>query len=58
MCSYMTVARITVPPQTSWSEARSKVGNDQLVFSPWHGLPRTGLPAGSCGRDARPERLP
>lgn len=34
---YVAVARITVPPQTSWSDARSAVGDDRMSFSPWQG---------------------
>ena len=36
--SYVAVARITVEPQTAWSEARAAVGDDQLSFNPWHGV--------------------
>ena len=36
--AYLPVARITVPPQTAWSEARSAVVDDTYAFSPWHGL--------------------
>lgn len=35
---YLAVARLTVPPQTAWSEARSAVVDDGYSFSPWHGL--------------------
>ena len=35
---YVTVGRITAPPQPAWSEARAGVGDDGLSFSPWHGL--------------------
>ncbi len=35
---YLSVGRITVKPQTGWSEARSKVVDDGLSFTPWHGL--------------------
>lgn len=35
---YVAVARITVPPQAAWSEARSAAVDDGLAFSPWHGL--------------------
>lgn len=35
---YVPVARITVPPQEAWSEARSAAIDDGLAFSPWHGL--------------------
>lgn len=35
---YLPVGRIVVQPQPAWSEARSAVGDDQIAFSPWHGL--------------------
>ncbi|MDB5847901.1 MAG: catalase [Rhodoferax sp.] len=35
---YVAVARITVAPQPSWSEARVQAVNDGMAFSPWHGL--------------------
>ncbi|MDB5513188.1 MAG: hypothetical protein JWR08_2671 [Enterovirga sp.] len=35
---YVTVGRITVPPQTGWSEALSGRMDDCMAFSPWHGL--------------------
>jgi hypothetical protein len=35
---YRPIARITVEPQTAWSEARSSVVDDGMQFSPWHGL--------------------
>ena len=35
---YRVVARITVDPQPSWTEARSAAVDDNLAFSPWHGL--------------------
>lgn len=35
---YITVARLFVPPQPSWSEARSAVVDEAYAFSPWHGL--------------------
>lgn len=35
---YVAVARIEVPPQPAWSEARSAAIDDGLSFSPWHGL--------------------
>ncbi len=34
----LTVGRIVVQPQNSWSEQRAAVGDDRLSFSPWHGL--------------------
>jgi hypothetical protein len=35
---YIAVARITVDPQTAWSEQRAKVVDDEMSFSPWHAL--------------------
>ena len=35
---YVTVARIVVPAQTGWSEARARQVDDGLAFSPWHGI--------------------
>ena len=35
---YVSIGRITVKPQTGWSEARSKIVDDGLSFTPWHGL--------------------
>ena len=35
---YRIVGRLVVPPQTSWSDARSRAVDDGHAFSPWHGL--------------------
>lgn len=35
---YIAVARITVKPQSGWSEARSIIVDDGMSFSPWHGI--------------------
>jgi hypothetical protein len=35
---YLPVARIMVPRQLAWSEARSKAIDDGMSFSPWHGI--------------------
>jgi hypothetical protein len=35
---YIPVARIMVPPQKAWSEARSMAVDDGLAFNVWHGL--------------------
>jgi hypothetical protein len=35
---YVTVARILARPQRAWTPARAEVGDDELSFSPWHGL--------------------
>lgn len=46
---YVPVARLTIEPQTAWSEERAKVGDDQLAFSVWHGL-AAHQPLGSVNR--------
>lgn len=35
---YVAVARITVDPQTAWSQQRAAAIDDQMSFSPWHAL--------------------
>ncbi|WP_277187068.1 catalase family protein [Caballeronia sp. BR00000012568055] len=35
---YVTVARIRVLPQTSWSPERERGIDDGMAFSPWHGI--------------------
>jgi hypothetical protein len=35
---FVTVARLRVPRQTGWSEARAAAVDDGYAFSPWHGL--------------------
>lgn len=50
---YIAVARITVPPQPGWSEARSAAVDDGLSFSPWHGL-AAHQPLGSVMRLRKP----
>lgn len=35
---YRPVARITVPRQEAWSDAKARARDDGLVLSPWHGL--------------------
>lgn len=49
---YVAVARITVPPQPAWSEARARQVDDGLSFSPWHGL-LAHQPLGSINRARR-----
>lgn len=46
---FVAVARITLPPQTGWSEQRSHVVDDGFAFSPWHGL-AAHRPLGSINR--------
>jgi hypothetical protein len=53
MSPYVTVARITVPPQPAWTEARASVVDDQLAFSPWHGL-SAHRPLGGVMRSRKP----
>jgi hypothetical protein len=35
---YLAVARIVVPKQVGWSDARSAAIDDRMAFSPWHGI--------------------
>jgi hypothetical protein len=49
---YVTVGRITVRPQTAWSEARADAVDDGMAFSPWHGL-AAHRPLGSIMRMRR-----
>jgi hypothetical protein len=35
---FVTVARIEVPLQDSWSEERQQEIDDGMAFSPWHGV--------------------
>ena len=46
---FVSVARVRVDPQTAWSEERSKAVDDQMSFSPWHGL-AAHRPLGSVNR--------
>ena len=46
---FVTVARLHVPPQTAWSEARSAAVDDGMSFSPWHGI-EAHRPLGSIMR--------
>jgi len=49
---FVTVARISVPPQFAWSEGRAAEMDDGLSFSPWHGL-AAHRPLGSINRVRR-----
>ncbi|WP_336485819.1 catalase family protein [Methylobacterium nigriterrae] len=49
---YVAVARITVPRQSAWGEARVKALDDGLAFSPWQGL-AAHRPLGSIMRARR-----
>ena len=46
---YLPVARLVVPPQPAWSEARARQVDDGLAFNPWHGL-EAHRPLGSINR--------
>lgn len=35
---YVTVARITAPPQPAWNAALSAAVDDGMSFTPWHGI--------------------
>ena len=50
---YVTVARIEVAPQSTWSEARAAVVDDDMAFSPWHGL-AAHRPLGGIMRSRKP----
>lgn len=50
---YLTVARITVPPQPVWDAVRAQGAEESLSFSPWHGL-AAHRPLGSIMRARRP----
>jgi hypothetical protein len=50
---YITVARLRVSPQPAWTEARASVVDDQLAFSPWHGL-SAHRPLGGVMRSRKP----
>ncbi|MCF4126887.1 catalase family protein [Methylobacterium sp. SyP6R] len=49
---YRPVARITVAPQESWSDAKVRDLDDGLAFSPWHGI-AAHRPLGSVMRARR-----
>lgn len=53
---YVVVARLVVPSQPAWSEARAQQADDGLSFSPWHGI-LDHQPLGSINR-ARREAYP
>ncbi|WP_426956077.1 catalase family protein [Muricoccus radiodurans] len=49
---YLTLARIVVPPQPAWNEARARRVDDGLAFNPWNGL-AAHRPLGSVNRARR-----
>lgn len=51
--TYVTVARIEVPAQPAWSEARAAQVDDGMSFSPWHGL-TAHQPLGGIMRSRKP----
>ncbi|WP_250469143.1 MULTISPECIES: catalase family protein [unclassified Caballeronia] len=50
---YVTVARIRVAPQTSWSDSRAAAIDDGMAFSPWHGV-EAHRPLGGVMRSRKP----
>ncbi|MGI4955332.1 MAG: catalase family protein [Janthinobacterium lividum] len=50
---YRTIARIRIPAQPAWNEARAARADDRLAFAPWHGL-QAHQPLGSINRARRP----
>jgi hypothetical protein len=50
---YRPVGRIRAPAQIAWSTDRARVVDDQLAFSPWHGL-AAHQPLGSINRLRKP----
>jgi len=35
---YLSVGKVTIAPQQSWTEEKTAIVNDKMYFSPWHGL--------------------
>ncbi len=50
---YLPVARIAVPAQPAWTDARSAAVDDAMAFSPWHGL-AAHRPLGAIMRSRKP----
>lgn len=50
---YVTVARLEVPAQSAWSDARATAVDDGMSFSPWHGL-AAHQPLGGIMRSRKP----
>lgn len=46
---YLTVGKVTIAPQESWSDEKAAVVDDKMYFSPWHGL-AAHRPLGSIQR--------
>jgi hypothetical protein len=49
---YLPVARLVVKPQDGWSASRSRLVDDEMSFSPWHGIV-AHQPIGVIGRVRR-----
>lgn len=50
---YITVATISVKPQPAWDDARVKRVDDEMSFSPWHGI-TAHRPLGEIMRARKP----
>ena len=50
---YRPVARITIPAQPAWTDARAAAVDDGMAFSPWHGL-AAHRPIGGIMRSRKP----
>jgi len=50
---YVVVARVTVPAQTSWENGTTDTQDNELAFSPWHGL-AAHQPLGGVNRIRKP----
>ncbi|GAB3750320.1 catalase family protein [Spirosoma pomorum] len=46
---YLTVGKVIITPQESWTDGRVSVVDDKMAFSPWHGL-AAHRPLGSIQR--------
>jgi hypothetical protein len=46
---YLPIATLAVKPQEGWSQERSHLVDDQMAFSPWHGI-AAHQPLGIIGR--------
>ena len=50
---YLSVAKLTIPPQEGWTEEKSGMVDDKMYFSPWHGL-AAHRPLGAIQRARKP----
>ena len=46
---YLTVGKLTIAPQSAWTDEKAAVVEDKMYFSPWHGL-AAHRPLGSIQR--------